>query len=260
MLSGPLFRKTFKSQLKMLVIFAAIMAMYMGVEISMFNPDSMDGIKEMMDMLPQQMINAMNLDVGAETSLVGFLGSYFYGFIVIMASNNAAAKLVDSGAMACLLSAPNSRTKVIATQAAALILSNILLMAFVTVMGIAVSQALFPGDLDIRAFLLVNAGALLMQLAVSAIGFFASCLFNESRLSLALGGGLPVLFLVLMMLSGVSEDLDVVRYTTLYSLFDPAEIIAGGDTVGLCMAALAAVSVVLYTLGILIFRRKDLPL
>jgi len=34
MLSGPLFRKTFKSQLKMLVIFAAIMAMYMGVEIS----------------------------------------------------------------------------------------------------------------------------------------------------------------------------------------------------------------------------------
>lgn len=36
-----------------------------------------------------------------------------------------------------------------------------------------------------------------------------------------------MLFLVLMMLSGVSEDLDVVRYTTLYSLFDPAEIIAG---------------------------------
>lgn len=151
----------------MLVIFAAILAMYMSVEISMFNPDSMDGLKEMMDMLPQQMINAMNLDVGAETSLVGFLGSYFYGFIVIMvpmifniiASNNAAAKLVDSGAMACLLSAPNSRTRVILTQAAALILSNILLMAFVTVMGIAVSQALFPGDLDIHAFLLVNAGA-----------------------------------------------------------------------------------------------------
>ena len=65
MLSGPLFRKTFKSQLRILVIFAAILAMYMGVEISMFNPDSMDGIKEMMDMLPQQMINAMNLDVGA---------------------------------------------------------------------------------------------------------------------------------------------------------------------------------------------------
>lgn len=54
MLSGPLFRKTFKSQLRILVIFAAILAMYMGVEISMFNPDSMDGIKEMMDMLPQQ--------------------------------------------------------------------------------------------------------------------------------------------------------------------------------------------------------------
>lgn len=63
-----------------------------------------------------------------------------------------------------------------------------------------------------------------------------------------------------MMLSGVSEDLDVVRYTTLYSLFDPAEIIAGGNTVGLCLAALAAVFVALYVLGILIFRRKDLPL
>ncbi|WP_195270013.1 ABC transporter permease subunit [Eubacterium sp. 1001713B170207_170306_E7] len=268
MLSWPLFKKTFKSQLKMLIIFAAILAMYMSVEISMFNPDSMDGIQQMMDMLPQQMISAMNLDVSAETSLVGFLGSYFYGFIVIMvpmifniiASNNAAAKLVDSGAMACLLSAPNSRTKVIFTQALSLILSNIILMTFVTVMGIVVSQALFPGDLDIRAFLLVNAGALLMQLAVSAIGFFASCLFNESRFSLALGGGLPVLFLVLMMLSGVSEDLDAVRYTTMYSLFDPAEIIAGGDTVGLCLAGLAAIFVVLYALGILVFRRKDLPL
>lgn len=268
MLSGPLFRQTFKSQIKMLVIFAAILAMYMSVEITMYNPDSMEGIQQMMDMLPQQMISAMNLDVGAESSLVGFLGSYFYGFIVIMvpmifniiASNNAAAKLVDSGAMACLLSAPNSRTRVILTQALALILSNILLMAFVTVMGIAVSQAMFLGDLDVKAFLLVNAGALLLQLAVSAIGFFASCLFNESRLSLALGGGLPVLFLVLMMLSGVSEDLDAVRYTTMYSLFDPAEIIAGGDSVGLCLGGLALIFVVLYALGILIFRKKDLPL
>ena len=141
----------------------------------------------------------------------------------------------------------------------------IIALSFISASGLPLAAPFlctyhFQKKITERAFLLVNAGALLMQLAVSAIGFSASCLFNESRLSLALGGGLPVLFLVLMMLSGVSEDLDVVRYTTLYSLFDPAEIIAGGDTVGLCMAALAAVSVVLYTLGILVFRRKDLPL
>lgn len=268
MLSFPLFKKTFKSHIKMLIIFGAILAMYMSVEISMFDPHSMDGMMAMMNMLPKEMLTAMNLDISADTGLTGYLASYYYGFIIIMvpmifniiATNGAIAKMVDQGSMACLLSVPNSRGRIVTTQALVIIIDNLLLMGFVTVLGMAVSHFMFPGNLDIKAFLVINAGALLMQLAVSAIGFFASCLFNESRFSLFIGGGLPVLFLILMMLSGVSEDLKAVRYATMYSLFDPKALLNWNSQALLCLAGLAAIVVVLYGLGMVIFRKKDLPL
>jgi ABC-2 type transport system permease protein len=51
--------------------------------------------------------------------------------------------------------------------------------------GIAVSQAMFPSALDIDRFALLNLGALLLCFALSGIGFLASCLFKETRLALA---------------------------------------------------------------------------
>jgi ABC-2 type transport system permease protein len=103
---------------------------------------------------------------------------------------------------------------------------------------------MFPGALDIPNFISFNIGATLLYYALSGIGFFASALFNQSKHSLALGGGIPVAFLLIKMLTGVGNQLSGLKNLTLLTLFDPSEIIAGSSVLP-AYSALIGVSLIL---------------
>lgn len=117
----------------------------------------------------------------------------------------------------------------------------------------------FSVDFDMETYLWLNLGACLLILAFSAIGFFASCLFNRSKNAMAVGGGLPFAFFIISIIVEMSENLENLKYVTLTTLFDTQEILNGGDFgIGLCV--LAVLSAVLYAAGCAIFTKKDLPL
>ena len=110
------------------------------------------------------------------------------------------------------------------------------------------------------AFLLLNAGLLLLHFAVSGICFFASCLCNEGRTASLLGAGIPVLFLLMQMLSNMGGKLENLKYANLFTLFDPAGLIAGESSALWGLPVLAALGALLYGLGVWVFSRRDLPL
>ena len=87
--------------------------------------------------------------------------------------------------MAYLLASPNTRARVARTQALVLLAGGTLLTAYCTALAVGCAAAMFPGALDVPAYLVVNAGLLCLHLALGGVCFFASCLFNESRLSVA---------------------------------------------------------------------------
>jgi ABC-2 type transport system permease protein len=267
MISLPLLKATLRSQYPILLVFAAILALYLAIIASLFDPESMAAFDAMLAALPKEIVGAMHFSIH-ETNLTGFLASYFYGFLILVipliytaiTANHVIASYVGSGSMAFLLSTPNPRWKIALTQAVYLAGSTALLIVFTLLAGIAVSQAMFPSALDISRFALLNLGAFLLYFALSAIGFFASSLFNETRLSLALGAGLPVLFLLMKLVSGVNEGLAPIGWVSLMSLFDPTAIIAGADSVLPAFLTLLLIGAVLYTAGIMVFSKKDLPL
>lgn len=114
-------------------------------------------------------------------------------------------------------------------------------------------------DFDGTAYLVMNVGFLLLMLAIGGISFLASCIFNLSKFSLALGAGLPFAFLILNLLSTVNDTLEPLRYFSLITLFDTENILQEG-TYWPQFVALALVAAVLYALALRIFKRKDLPL
>jgi ABC-2 type transport system permease protein len=266
MFSFPLFRTTVKSNYVIWFIFAAILMMYFSIIATMYDPEAMDSMEAMLEALPPQLVEAMNFSIIAP-SLLGFLAGYFYGFLIlffpliymVIMADRMIAKHVDNGSMAFLLSTPNSRAKIAFTQAVFLVGSLTLLIGFVTVIGILVSETMFAGELEVGRFILLNVGAALLYFALSGIGFLASCLFNQSRYSLALGGGVPVLFFLANLLAGADEQLSGLKYGTLLTLFDPTAIVTGG-TVWPAFGTLAAIGLVLYGGAMLVFSRKDLPL
>ncbi|MDE6613815.1 MAG: hypothetical protein K2K28_04615, partial [Clostridia bacterium] len=102
------------------------------------------------------------------------------------------------------------------------------------------------------------------------ICFLASCCFNRSKHSMALGGGLNMFFLVATMLGLFGspvlpsiirmEALNAFNYVSIISLFDVVSILEGTTAFIWKWAILIVVGIVCYVAGSLRFKKKDLPL
>ncbi|MGM9602321.1 MAG: hypothetical protein ACI3W5_12185 [Faecousia sp.] len=114
-------------------------------------------------------------------------------------------------------------------------------------------------EFDVPTYLMINLGWFLFLFAIGSISFAASCIFNLSKNSLALGAGLPVAFFVFKMLAQTGDGLEMFKYLSLNTLFDPNAILAGSGY-GVQFVILAVVGIVLYIVGMEWFKRKDLPL
>ncbi len=267
MIRIPLLKQTIVANYKLVAIFLAVLAMYFIIIASMFDPKATDGMTAMLEALPKEYVDAFGFTI-SDPTLIGFLAGYFYGYLIILfpmiydciVSNRLIAAHVNKGSMSYILSTPTTRKSVAATQALFLIGSVTLLIGFVTALGIFVCNHLFPGELDVPKFLLLNLGALLLHYALSGIGFFASCLFNDTKYSVAVGAGIPIAFLLIQMLANMGGDIENLKYATLLTLFNPTAIVDGASSVPPSFAALGILAAILYISGIYIFHKRDLPL
>jgi ABC-2 type transport system permease protein len=266
MFSKPLLKATMKQNYIIFLIILAVLMMYLPIIVSMYDPEMQGSINEMLSLFPKELIAAMGFtDAGG--TLLSFIASYFYGFLILLLpmiyaviiANRSIASHVDKGSMAYLLSTPNTRAKIASTQALYLLVSTTLLIGFVTLIGIIMCQFMYPGDLDVKGFILLNFGVLLLYYALTGIGFFASCLFNDTKNSLAIGAGLPIAFLLFQMMSDIGEATEFLKYFSLFTLFDPAKITSGEGYVT-SFIALTVIAVVMYTTGAYAFQKRDLPL
>jgi ABC-2 type transport system permease protein len=262
-----LFKATLKSNWLIFMIFVAILFMYMSIMVSMYDPDNVDAMAQMYEMIPEGIMDAFGYG-GTATDLVSFISLYFYGFIVllfpliycIIMANRLVAAHVDRGSMAYLLSTPNTRVKIVTTQAVFMAGSIILLLIINAGIGLGFSEIIFPGEMDIPAYLLLNLVTVLFTLAISSICFFFSCIFNEAKYSLAFGAGIPILFFVINMLRNISDKYEWLQYLTIYTLYNPEGIITGETAVLPISLVFVAMALVLYSAGVIIFSRRNLYL
>jgi ABC-2 type transport system permease protein len=116
-----------------------------------------------------------------------------------------------------------------------------------------------PINFDVPGYINMNLGMALLLFAIGGISFLFSCVFNLTKNSLALGAGIPITFLILQIMSGASADLENLKYLSLNSLYDPSAIASGGTFIPQFIA-MAVLGLVLYLIGIKVFKEKDLPL
>ncbi len=246
-----------------------------------------DGIKaELIGNISQSLLASLPSDVADALQEIGqadlygvLIGSIFFkmaGLLLpiiymIMTSNALIAGQVDSGSMAYILSTGTKRKQVVFTQAVYLVGSLFVMFLCTTITSmicfsiVNVSTGLTYGKLA-----LINLGAFLVMFAMSGICFFASCHFNRSKHSMALGGGLNMFFLVATMLglfgSAVIPSiirmsaLNMFNYMSIISLFDVISILDGTKAFIWKGAILIVIGIVCYIAGSVKFKKKDLPL
>ncbi|WP_100372253.1 ABC transporter permease [Bacillus sp. FJAT-45037] len=249
-----------KSNAKVFLIIAGSLSVLIGIIMSIFTPETMNEIAQTSTDAP---INPL----GDISTLTAFTANQFFGnFALIFAmiysviiGNKLIAEQVDKGSMAYHLSTPITRTEYTVTSLIYFVSSLTALFTLIFGVGFGVAELVQPGELPLDTFFMLTLGSFLLNLAISGITFFASCLFNRSSYSLALGAGLTVFFFAANMLSGMSDSLSILENVTIITLFDSDAIIQSGSY-GPQLFILGGLALVLYLIGVAVFKRKDLPL
>ena len=178
----------------------------------------------------------------------------------IIVGNKLVASEIDKGTMSFALNTPTTRRQIILTKTLFYI-ASILAMVIVPMILATISTVIFDAPLDLGRIWLMTLAFILFILATAGICFFASCWFNRSSFSLALGAGLPLLFYVFISLSGL-DNFGFLEYLSLNTLYVGDQIALGQEVstwIGQ-MIALVVIAIALFTGGIIKFLRKDLPL
>ncbi len=228
--------------------------------------------------LPSAVSEALE-EVGKADLYTLVVGSIFYklaGLLLpiiymIMASNNLIAGQVDSGSMAYVLSTSTKRKTVVFTQAIYLVGSLFAMFGLTTITS-CICLCLITEEVNLTYgnLILLNLGAFLVLLALSGLCFFTSCIFNRSKRSMAIGGGLSIYALVAAMLGLFGspvipsiirlKSLNYFNYTTVISLFDVISIMDGTNAFIWKFIILGVMGICGYVAGSTIFVKKDLPL
>ena len=231
------------------------------------------------DQIPEDVASALE-ELGNMDIYGLIIGSIFYqiaGLLlpmvyVIMVANGLLAGQVDSGSMAYVLSTPIKRRTVTVTQMAYLMISLFCMFALVTVTSV-ISIWIVGGDafaINFAEILLLNLGAFLTMFAFSGFCFMCSALFNRTKHSLSIGGGISIFMLVCTILGlfGSSvvpsamriDAMNVFNYVSIITLFDSVSILNGGIDFLWKFAILAGIGIVTFIIGVFRFDKKDLPL
>lgn len=262
--SKTLFLRGWKSNYKILLIFAAVLTMYITLIISMFEPKLGSALELFTQAMPEMM--AMFGMAKEANTLVAFIANYLYGMLlvvfpmifIVMLSNRLVTRHTDRGSMVYLLTAGKSRRQLIFTQMSVLVSGIVIFWLYCTVLGLSCSALMFPGELDTAAYMRLNAGLLCLQLCIGGFCFMVSCIFNESKNALLLSAGVPVLAILIQMLANMGEGLEKLAYITPLTLFSTDALIKG-ETFGVIGSIILLVAGLLcFFIGAKVFERKDL--
>ena len=238
-----------------------------------------EATKSISDQIPEKVGEALS-ELGNMDIYGLIIGSIFYRIaglllpmvFVIMVANGLLAGQVDSGSMAYVLSTPTKRRTVTVTQMTYLIVALLAMYLLLTAVSVVSIWAVGGNSFAINyaEILLFNLGAFLTMFAIAGFCFMCSAIFNRSKYSMSIGGGITIFSLVCTILGLFGSNvvpsamrisaMDFFNYLSIITLFDTVSILDGGLSYLWKFAILLGIGIVTFIIGIFRFDKKDLPL
>ena len=266
MLSVPLFKEDIKESRKNWLFCTGFLCLLFLIHLGLYSPLVGTRFESLFSYIPEWILRLLGL-LPEDPSLTGFVGGlyrFWYVLVPCVYTARMARKLVarqeNTGTLVYYVGTPLGREKVIFTQGYFLGFSLFFMIAVSAAFGMIASELLLPEELEIPQFLLMNLGIFCVHFFVGSLGFLGSSMGNGSIGCLALGIGLPVLWLLAAALGNLKGAFGVFRFFTPYSLTTPDRAIQGDVLLFLFLPLLLALGGGAYWLAIWVFKRRDLTM
>lgn len=265
-MNSTLFAKEFRANAFVVGIIVVVVALYIAMVVSMFDPALGESLDVMMQSMPE-VFAAFGMAQPSST-LLEFMLNYLYGFLltmfplvlVLIMVNKLVVRYVDRGTMAYLLATPNSRLRIVATLAGVLVAMLVVVMVATVALGWVCAEVMFPGDLDVAGFLRANAGLFALWVCMAGLCFLSACAFSHAGAALWVGGGACILAFVVQMIGQVGDKFDFLKNATFLTLYDAYGLAAGEGSAYFGAAVLLAAGVAMFAVGVALFCRRNLSI
>ncbi|QSO51672.1 ABC transporter permease subunit [Alicyclobacillus curvatus] len=268
-MSKALFRSMLMSHGRTMIGYGFGMAIYQWLFIWVYPTlTKSSAMNSLLQSMPQGLMKVIGYNNGIG-QLTDYLAGEFYGLIYIIVfaifaitiSTKLVAHLVDNLSMAYLLSTPVSRVRLAVTQAATLVTGAGVIALLCTVGGILGSRWFAPhSPLDTGKFIQLNLVGFLLFVVICAYAFLFSCVSRDERASNGLSAGLTLVFYALNTVGLLATHLSWMRRLSIFSAFNPQNIVHGQAHVVLLCISLAIGSILLFAAAVAGFRRRELAL
>ncbi len=262
-----IYRRELRANLKSLIIWSVIVALLAWIAMIKFSAFADDPeMLAVMDAMPKQIMNALEMNAFNLTTLNGFLGVLFFYYALMGA---IAAGLWGSGVIAgeernktieFALTLPVSRTRfLMAKSLAALTLS--LIFVLVTWAATLLAMQPYQPDGEVTAFLArLMLGMAAIEIIFLAVGLLAACALKRPKRAGAVVIAIILTAFYLSMISGLDERVDFLKYLTPFKYFDAATLLHQGGVDGVYWALSAGVILLSLAGAYVAYNRRDMAI
>ena len=220
-------------------------------------------IDQMIEIFPEEVIKAFNMDIASIDTAFGWLKTE--GFIFIMLITGAYAGILgssillkeeDDKTIEYLNSLPITRNKIVTDK---VLVSLFYIVLMVLIIGIFnYLGLLYNGDFNKKEFILLSITPLFPSLVIYSICLFISTFTNKTKKTLGISLGIVFVSYVLQMISGISEDVEFLKYFSIFSLADTRNVIMNVEINPFLIWVTILITTIFIGLSYIKYNKKEL--
>lgn len=260
-------KREFKVNLKNFMIWLLVlMGIFLVVFLiypSIIESDSIKEMDQLMEMFPDAMLKAFNMDLSSLTSAYGWLKSEGFVFVLLIIGcyagilgTNILLKEESDKTIEYLHSVPVKRRDIVLKKA----LVGIVLIVFMTIL-LAIFNDIglsFSGEFNQKQYLLLSITPIFSSLVIFSFCMFLSTFTHKTKKMLGVSLGIVFLSYILQMLSFLSEAVSWLKYLSVFTLSDIRNVIAKSAIDPVMVVISIGLTCLFLILTIVRYNRKEL--
>lgn len=253
----------FKNFLIWLLILIGLFTIVFLVYPSIINSDNIQMMNEMMEMFPEEILKAFNMDVSSIDSAFGWLKTEGFVFVLLLTGcysgilgSNILLKEESDKTIEYLNSLPIKRNNILFSK----ILSGLLyIIMMIFILGIFnYIGLLLSGEFDKKLYVLLSITPIFSSLVIYFCCMFLSTFTHKTKKMLGVSLGIVFISYALQTLSSLTEDIEFLKYLSVFTLADIRNVITNSAINPLLVAISIILSILFLGLTILRYNKKEL--
>ena len=262
-----MFKREMKINLKNFIIWTSILiGLFLIVFLiypSIISSTNMQMIDEMMNMFPEEVLKAFNMDITSIDSAFGWLKTEGFVFVLLITGiysgilgSNILLKEENDKTIEYLNSLPIKRTNIVISKVLCgiiYIFLMILVLGIFNFIGLSLS-----GDFDKKLYFLLSITPLFSSVVIFSLCLFISTFTHKTKKTLGISLGIVFASYFLQVISELSKETEFLKYFSVFTLSDIRNVIVHIRINYIIVGISIILSLIFILLTIFHYNRKEL--